>query len=480
MAIQEYIKRIEVGTDEWEICAKALQDESGNPLTWAAIKELLEQSFDIVVVNELPTANASAYATYHNCLVLVPKTESTDPDMSDEYVIQRSGEGTQADPYTYRWEYIGCTAADLSDFVHKGTYTTQPVNGNTGAGGEQSISISYTGNAAGTGEIEYDKVSSIDSHTVPAHSHTVNKATASITYFSGIKNDGTVEVVTDVSADGTVDVAKSGIASVGLTSSTTHTTGDGAIQYVEDITGSAPVLGEDTTFVTSYDSFTGGSKAADTFTPNTPTTLDLTKFSGGSFNQGAKATLSYATLNNVMQSATVVNGVLSWTNATVSKINSFTQNGDDTFTAAKLNTGFYSAGSAAQFSEGTFTPAVLGSPTKKTVTISGGSYSSTKKYIKPTTTAAQVATVLTGVKASGKATVIKSTGLTTSSATFMTGATLSEVASVTLSHSINYATTSISVNVSVPINHEHTVNVSNHTHSLGNHTHDINLQNPNS
>lgn len=512
MAVQEYIKRIQVESDEWELCVKALQDENGDPVTYSQIKSLIEAGFDIVVLEELPTASASAYTTYKNDLVLVPQSRIGENNNYDEYVIQRNGtEGS----YTYRWEKIGSTEVDLSNYVQKGTYTTAAASGNTGAGGADTISVSITGEyATGSTVINYDKVSSISDHTIAAHSHTVNKTTASITFVTGVGAEGTVDAITGVAANGTTNavtsvsinattpVAKEGIKSVGLTASTTTTTGDGAVQYLEAISGSAPALTGTTVFVTGYPNFSGGSKAADTFTANTPTTLDLTKFSGGtftqgakaSFTQGAKASLSYTATQDVMYSATVNSGVLSWSTTTLSKINSwsangtdtFTPNGNDSFTAATLNTGFYKAGSAASFVEGAFTAAALGTASTKSVGISGGSYSGTTKYIKPTTTAAETvsvatgitvstAAVLTGVKASGTATVIKSTGLTTSSATFMTGATLSEAGATTLSHTITYTTPSITVSVDVPIDHEHTINISDHTHTLNNHTHNINL-----
>lgn len=439
----------------------------------------------------------------------------------------------------YGWEKIGSTDVDLSNYVQKGIYITEQSYGDTGYGGAETITVSYTGNATGSGTISYDKATSIDSHTIAAHSHTVNAATTSIEYVTGVKStggttevvtgvgaNGTVTAVTSVSANGSADVidsittgtttvATEGIKTVGLTSSSTSSTG--AITYVESISGSAPAMstatGYATVFISTITGFSGGSKAADTFVANTPTTIDTSKFSGGSFTQGAKAsftqgakaTLSYSTLSNVMQSATVTDGVLSWTTATVSNISSwsangndtFTPNGNDSFTAAALASGFYTAGSAASFTEGTFTAASLGTVTTKSVGITGGSYTATTKYVKPSTTAAgtasvinsvtstttsvltgitsNTATVLTGVKATGTATVILNTGLTTSSKTVMTGATLGTAGATTLAHSINYTTTTITVSIQVPIDHEHTINTSDHTHSLGNHTHDIDL-----
>lgn len=74
------------------------------------------------------------------------------------------------------------------------------------------------------------------------------------------------------------------------------------------------------------DTFNGGSKAADSFTANTPTAVDVTKFNAGSFTEGA-------------------------------------------FTAPSLGAGFYTVGSAASFEEGAFSQGTL--PTKKNQSVLG-------------------------------------------------------------------------------------------------------------
>ena len=155
-------------------------------------------------------------------------------------------------------------------------------------------------------------------------------------------------------------------------------------------------------------SFSGGSftQGTDSFTANTPTTIDVTKFSGGSFTRGAFSGGSFtqgsdsftANIPTTIDTSKFSGGSLSITNDTTSDANhhiltfsftpaslasgfysvgtaaSFTQGSDsftaathanDSFTAASLASGFYSAGSAASFTQGedTFTPATHGTDT---------------------------------------------------------------------------------------------------------------------
>ena len=507
-----FIKQIEIGGVAYDLNVLAIQDGTGAPKYWSDITELIGAGIQLVPLNTLPAADSKAYASYSGKIVLIPIAGSQD---RAEYIITRDG----TDPnYTYAWEQIGTTAAQLDTKADKGTYTTAA--GGTAATEEAGAFTATTSEVAGytatgTASVSYDKATSIDDHTIAGHSHAVNATTASFTYVSGVANDGTVEVLTamgDTSStpvinsvsETTTSVATEGVVDVALSSA--DTTSTGAIQYTEDITGSAPSLTGTTTFVTGLPNFDGGSKAADSFTANVPTTLDLTKFNGGSYSQGedtfdagALASCTHTSANNVMQSATVNNGVLSWSTTSVvdamtfteGSLPSFTQ-GTDTFTAATLANGFYSAGSAASFTEGAFTPASLGALGTATFGITGGSYSATKKYVKATYSAAGTTAVINGITTgstnvlsdlgqAGTAEVILSTGLATAAATFMTGATLDATAAITLSHSISYTTTTATGSASVAISaHTHTVEVGNHTHSIGNHTHNITLDTPNS
>jgi len=516
------IKKIHIGEVDYDLVAKyildtAEVDPSKELKTWQDIVNLVSTSFELVVLQTLPEASESAYNTYKKDIVLVPDATSVSGSYVEYVILDK---GSEANP-RYVWEKIGTTSVDLQNYVQKGTYTTAAAGSTTGdnsnAGATFTTGEGGAQTATGTATVTYEKVSSIDDHIIEAHSHTVNITTGTATFVSGVAENGTVEVLTAMGEGSTEDVistftkeeaitvATEGIKSVSLTASTTAETG--AITYTEDITGSAPSLTGTTEFVTGLATFSGGSKAADTFVANVPTAIDTTKFDGGTFTQGAKASFTQGakascthTSANVMQSATVdANGVLSWSTVSVVDAMTFTANGDDTFvangddlfTAATLNSGFYSAGSAAQFTEGAFTGATLGLTTA-TFGITGGSYSATKKYVKPTTVAAATdsvvpdftagtTTVLSGLGETTKATVIKSTGLTTSSATFVAGVTLNTAGAAILTHTLNTATASATGSASVAVSdHTHVVTVPTHTHSVNNHTHDITLNTPTS
>ena len=116
-------------------------------------------------------------------------------------------------------------------------------------------------------------------------------------------------------------------------------------------------------------SFSGGSftQGTDSFTANTPTVIDTTKFSGGSYSHsgfnGGSGSFTQGTFTG--GSLVVTSHVLSFTPATHgadSHTHIAASYGTDSFTAASLNTGFYTAGTAASFTQGEddFTPATHG------------------------------------------------------------------------------------------------------------------------
>lgn len=94
------IKQIKVGGVNYDIVAKSLLDASGNAKSYEDILKLIELGFEVVKLTELPEADATAYATYHNDIVLIADSSSV-TGACIEYVIIRSGEGTTASPYTY-------------------------------------------------------------------------------------------------------------------------------------------------------------------------------------------------------------------------------------------------------------------------------------------------------------------------------------------------------------------------------------------
>ena len=119
-------------------------------------------------------------------------------------------------------------------------------------------------------------------------------------------------------------------------------------------------------------SFSGGSftQGTDSFTANTPTVINTSKFSGGSyshsgFNGGSftRGSFSGGSLAMAMDTTDTKKLNITFTAATHAN-DSFTAAtyGTDSFTAASLQTGFYTAGTAASFTQGEdeFTPATHG------------------------------------------------------------------------------------------------------------------------
>ena len=313
-----------------------------------------------------------------------------------------------------------------------------------------------------------------------------------------------------------------------VTLSASETTTDGPA-FVQSISGSAPSLGGTTTFVTGYGSFSGGSGS---FLPtkkymkvSTSATSASDKgtvtLSGGSctgtFNTNAISAVAGARnygfqfgLNRVMAEATVSDGVLSWseTNAdtrdahtgTAAALGSVsytapTLGGTTTFVTSAVKSVSLSASTASadgpvymEDADHRHNAASLGDPSTGTVTISGGSYTATVKYMKRTNTAASTASVgkttkymkhtntsaSTGtVSISSTTKYMKHTTTAASKTAVMTSATLSTAGGTTLTHT-GTGTTTVPVSVSVA-NHTHTVTTSNHTHTLGNHTHNTTL-----
>lgn len=114
-------------------------------------------------------------------------------------------------------------------------------------------------------------------------------------------------------------------------------------------------------------SFSGGSftQGTDSFTANVPTKVDTTKFNAGSFTRGTfsggSGTFTTTVNNHVLE--------FSHTHTAATHAN-------DSFTAPSLGTGFYTAGSAASFSQGTdsFTAATHGNDSFTAASLASGFY----------------------------------------------------------------------------------------------------------
>lgn len=95
-------------------------------------------------------------------------------------------------------------------------------------------------------------------------------------------------------------------------------------------------------------------QGTDTFQTNTPTTIDVSKFNAGSLTQ---TDISYEapTLTDCQLVQSVSNGVLSFSLTPGSLTGGGVTGGKVSYTAPSLEAGFYTAGSAASFEQGTDT-----------------------------------------------------------------------------------------------------------------------------
>ena len=148
--------------------------------------------------------------------------------------------------------------------------------------------------------------------------------------------------------------------------------GDSTLKWTTTSVGSASGWSAGTMASIDTSKFSGGSftQGTDSFTANTPTVINTSKFSGGSYTQGTFNQGSFTQGTDSFTAATMSSSVGSTTTSVTSPTTmtisftggSFTQgtdsytkptHGTDSFTAAALQTGFYTAGSAASFTQGT-------------------------------------------------------------------------------------------------------------------------------
>lgn len=147
--------------------------------------------------------------------------------------------------------------------------------------------------------------------------------------------------------------------------------GNSTLKWTTTSVGSASGWSAGTMASIDTSKFSGGSftQGTDSFTANTPTVINTSKFSGGSYTQGTFSQGSFTQGTDSFTAATMSSSVGSTTTSVTSPTTmtisftggSFTQgtdsytkptHGTDSFTAAALQTGFYTAGSAASFSQG--------------------------------------------------------------------------------------------------------------------------------
>lgn len=331
------IKQISVNGTPHDLNAKYIQDETGAAKTWEDIKEITKDAFEKEVVTDRPgseqlPANEENYDKYKNAIVLYLDPEDETGDYA-EYLICRSGiEGD----YTYRWEKIGTTATELTNYAQKtiagkaGTYMTgSSGSGSTGAAGADVITTSNAGggSASGTVSFNYDKANTntgaaggftytpsftgttatitlsgnvigtevgdhsytpegsiSGSQTVSAHTHTIGSTTATIKAFKSggsaslsTKNYGFSSSVSAVMYSPTVS---SGVLSWSTVNAAT-----------QDALSFTAATGEDKTVVTAVDAATGSAGGV--------------TISGSNFTfSGTTATLSHSVTPGSFSSST--------------------------------------------------------------------------------------------------------------------------------------------------------------------------------
>lgn len=230
------------------------------------------------------------------------------------------------------------------------------------------------------------KESAIKGFNAPTEAVNINTTNASKkgiklnTTACGASEKGTVGIEGGSITPATAIDVVTGVTAAGLSSATTSSTG--AVKYTEDITGSAPVLGGQVDVPTNAikkvelsasATSTDGPEYIQSVVLPTMTAISFTK---NTLQQLTSKNYGFAgSTNNVMYSPVVNNSVLSW-----STVNAGTQDVLSAGAQANLTGGVFTDGSkVTKYMKATSTAA----DTAK-VTISGGVYEATIKYLKAT------------------------------------------------------------------------------------------------
>lgn len=277
---------------------------------------------------------------------------------------------------TGSWSYIGAegpyytvaeTDALLGDYV--------PTSRKVGAV-DLSANVTLSGSFSGTSK-------SISVSGTPTGNITISKGTGTANYTPSGSNAKSAV---------TISPKTTSVYSITSVGSKTNGTAASFKQGTDTFTANTPTVIDTSKFSGgsfTRGSFSGGSftQGTDSFTTNVPTKIDTSKFSGGSFTRGSFSGGSFtqgtdsfvAPVLTFTPNSSTGNLTISWS------AGSFTQGTDsytaathdaDSFTAAKLNTGFYTVGSAASFIQGTdsFTAATHGNDSFTAAKLNTGFY----------------------------------------------------------------------------------------------------------
>lgn len=205
---------VQLGNVQNKTLDTAVTAGSGNYITSGAVKSYVDgaitgvKQFKYEVVTELPTAAASTMGKIY----LVAHTHNpsdSQPDSYDEFITLESGTTTK----TYKWERIGNTDINLTDYVktlsgtaNSGVITNLSKSGNTLTVTSTSLAVSApTANGNATAFI--DSVSQAANGKITATKKTIPTATASAL---GLVKGGTTSGKTygvTVGSDGAMTVA---------------------------------------------------------------------------------------------------------------------------------------------------------------------------------------------------------------------------------------------------------------------------------
>lgn len=379
-----------LGDAAWKALAASISDSDEGLANAKQVKTYVDSmiktipEFDVVVVadgEDLPIASAS---TFHKVYLKSGGISGS----YVEYITIRSGsEGS----YTYTWEQVGSLDADFSAYVKKTTkiagielndgITVEELQSALGLG-----ALAYKDSVTGSTTLQtIDTITMSDvtvagnatvTHTATAASLTKGNYTPAGSITGAAISGGSINVtLADAAANSQADLTRADYTPTG---NVTVTLKNAGVLAAVATAGTLP------------------SKAADSWTANTPTVIDVSKFNGGSAATWTGASHTAAQLGNATKSAFATEGVTATVGTgddaetliftTAGTSNAVTEQG--TFTpdivnfgtfdggsAASLATGFYTAGTAASFEEGTFSAGAMPTFTEGTVAVDTASFS---------------------------------------------------------------------------------------------------------
>lgn len=274
-------------------------------------------------------------------------------NIEDANALPKSG-GTVTGPVVFG------DSVSMTDLTASGNIQTSTLNGVT-VGSSPKFTDTDTKNTAGSTDTS-SKIYLIGATSQAANPQTYSHDTAYVGTDGKLYSGSKVVLTGGSNASSSVSITPSTTNVYSMTSAGSVTAGTANVPTVIDTTkfsGGSFTRG----------SFSGGSftQGTDSFTANTPTVINTSKFSGGSFtrgtfsggsftrgtfSQGTLPTLTFAmdTTDTAQLNITFGQGTLP-THAA----DSFTpaSHAADSFTPASLQSGFYTAGTAASFTQGT-------------------------------------------------------------------------------------------------------------------------------